>query len=73
MRANFGKVQQFLDAIASAIFWSPNIRDWIILKTPCQHRDAWLDTLLNEQRAVRWQNEETKLPFWGKWLVRTPQ
>jgi len=61
------KAQPYLDAIADGIFGYPDIRDWILERTPHENTYRGADVLIDEQRLVRWHSKPTKQPFWANY------
>ena len=67
MPAYSGKAQPYLDAIADAVFASPDVRNWLIKGIPAEADYAGAQALVDEQRAVRWHKQRTKQPFWANY------
>ena len=67
MPAYSGKAQAYLDAIASGVFSSVSVRNFLVAGT--HHAETYRDsaTLVEEQRAARWRNKATIQPFWANY------
>jgi len=61
------KAQPYLDAIASGVFASRSVRDWLLAGTPQATSFAGSSALVDEQRSVRWRTKPTKQPFWANY------
>ena len=59
MPAYSGKAQPYLDAIASGIFDSEAIRNWLIWGTPAEESYRGAAALTSEQQAKRWHLKPT--------------
>jgi hypothetical protein len=67
MSASSAKAQPYLDAIASSVFMSQDVRDWLITGTSAEPNYVGAGVLFDEQRAVRWRTKPTKQPFWANY------
>ncbi len=62
------KAQPYLDAIASGVFTSQSVRDWLIEGTHAEAAYRGAGVLSEEQKAVRWRTRPTKQSYWANYF-----
>lgn len=68
MPAYSSKAQPFLDAIATGVYSSQAVRDWLLSGTFVEPDYRGSLALNEEQRSVRWKGRQTKQPFWANYF-----